>query len=1249
MQLLNIPRYRPTITHSKEQVMIDEVRDTRRMAKKLVGRMMSMVVLVFACAFPVNAQGISGPNRSELINPIIQYGKAWTQIPESQRQKLLSDYNQRMAASQIDNGPQSISAKKVGKSAVAVSEDWTQIGPKGGEVYKIAIDQTNSDIVYATARGGIYKSTNGGGTWNNLYATSVYSNSDIMIAPTDPSLIYGIADSNLYVSNDAGASWTGRYINVPTGYVSGYALQIDPEDPSKVYVSGYRHDATTGTNYLVICISSDSGLTWVIHDLFMMDSNYFGTLEFLSFVPGNSDELFAGGYYYDGSNERTVVYKSINRGDDWESVFESPAGYYNSLYDMAIDPETGTVLLCGNFCDAAGGNNIYRSSNSGATWELTNLGISYIDNFTFDKTGSILYVVLNATIFSSTDKGATWSPGFNFMQGDNSRWVNTIVVDPSDSQSLYIGSCRGFYKSTNGGGSCQEINDNFYAWNIVDMAVDPVDTDIIYIATPLLYRSADGGATWSFIDGPYAQSPNSIVIDPRNHRNVYVAGASQFWWSSDEGIGWESYDVMIDSATWGQITSIDIDSNDGSLYGLGGYINGEGNYQTEIFKSADQGTTWSVAGYPDISTGNINVIKAGSTAGVLYAGGGIGDSSTEPVVFRSDDYGDSWSKWDISASFQYGIIHEIAVLPTGKVLAGGYAYDDDGCSFLFTSTNGINWSITGESQWNVSISSLAYDPTSSLLIAGGFFDSFQNGFYSTASVFSSNDGGVTWIGEKIYDEKYVNTVEVTRQNKSLSIYDATQVGLFRSIRTEQTLTVSEAADANWINRYAYTFDGSDYVIIDPDDDTPIPAWQGFWTILNKSVDLLIPEDTSAPTAPSSMDIVMQSNKWYLTSAPLDPGAGNRELSSIFSSLGRYESTWRGIKWDYTYSGTSDTDGYQIFQGPGLGFPEMLPGRGFWVKQINNVAKTVTLAGSPVSTTDGNYELRLPANFVGTTAHMVGNPYWYPIRWGDMMIRKPSTGSAPLGKNASLSSGAVEKWFVGIKVEALDGSARDMYNRAGVITTTGVDSKLFNARDLIPPDSFVNINLKDPSDQSRDGLAYDFRAAGQEEYQWELDLSTSFASLPVKLSLDNLLNTPKGTQFTLKDMTGGETISLDGDQSFSLTLTSGSTHKYLLTARMDAGSTVVVNGAHPVPFGFTGASPNPFNPSTTINFGLEKTGTVKLSVYNINGQIVDTIAEGMMTSGKHSVAWSAKGNSSGVYLVVLDASGKRDTMKVSLVK
>jgi hypothetical protein len=78
-------------------------------------------------------------------------------------------------------------------------------------------------------------------------------------------------------------------------------------------------------------------------------------------------------------------------------------------------------------------------------------------------------------------------------------------------------------------------------------------------------------------------------------------------------------------------------------------------------------------------------------------------------------------------------------------------------------------------------------------------------------------------------------------------------------------------------------------------------------------------------------------------------------------------------------------------------------------------------------------------------------------------------------------------------------------------------------------------------------------------------------------------------------------------------------------------------------------PNPFNPTTAISFTLPQAGNVKLSVYNLLGQEVQTLVNGFMESGLHSVNFEAKNLNSGIYLYKLEANGISSVRKMTLIK
>jgi hypothetical protein len=80
-----------------------------------------------------------------------------------------------------------------------------------------------------------------------------------------------------------------------------------------------------------------------------------------------------------------------------------------------------------------------------------------------------------------------------------------------------------------------------------------------------------------------------------------------------------------------------------------------------------------------------------------------------------------------------------------------------------------------------------------------------------------------------------------------------------------------------------------------------------------------------------------------------------------------------------------------------------------------------------------------------------------------------------------------------------------------------------------------------------------------------------------------------------------------------------------------------------------AYPNPFNPSTTIRFSLQHSGSTTLEVLNIMGGRVTTLVSENLSAGSHQVVWNAEGYSSGVYFYRLRAGAFIQTKKLILIK
>ena len=93
----------------------------------------------------------------------------------------------------------------------------------------------------------------------------------------------------------------------------------------------------------------------------------------------------------------------------------------------------------------------------------------------------------------------------------------------------------------------------------------------------------------------------------------------------------------------------------------------------------------------------------------------------------------------------------------------------------------------------------------------------------------------------------------------------------------------------------------------------------------------------------------------------------------------------------------------------------------------------------------------------------------------------------------------------------------------------------------------------------------------------------------------------------------------------------------------------VNVNAPMEFRLNSAYPNPFNPSTTISFTLAHKGDINLSVYNISGQLIETLVSGYRDAGNYDMVWDASLQPSGLYFLRLQTANEVHHQKLMLVK
>jgi hypothetical protein len=127
---------------------------------------------------------------------------------------------------------------------------------------------------------------------------------------------------------------------------------------------------------------------------------------------------------------------------------------------------------------------------------------------------------------------------------------------------------------------------------------------------------------------------------------------------------------------------------------------------------------------------------------------------------------------------------------------------------------------------------------------------------------------------------------------------------------------------------------------------------------------------------------------------------------------------------------------------------------------------------------------------------------------------------------------------------------------------------------------------------------------------------------------------------------------DGDYTASVLLTTNDLDNMQTTLPviMHVSGNDVESAMLPTATKLGAAWPNPFNPSTRLDFDLAQSGDVSLKVYNLRGQLAATLLDARpFAAGSHSLVWNASSLSSGLYIAVLESGAVRDEMKLMLLK
>ena len=414
--------------------------------------------------------------------------------------------------------------------------------PTGSNVGRIGITISPSDpdilySIYADKIGyfeGVYKTLNGGDTWqptndgslSNMYYSYGWWFGRIRVDPVNPDIVYGIG-FDLYKTSNGGNSWSN--ISGWNVHVDQHGLNAHPENNNFVVLG----------NDGGVYISENGGNSFTHLENLPITQYYTCEMDY------QYPERLYGGTQDNGTN-RTMT-GSLT---DWNAIYGGD-GFY-----VLVNPENNQYVYAESQYGGLG-----RSTNGGSSFSSATSGISYSDRFNwmsplvFDPNDpSILYFAGNR-VYKSTNHAASWTAISSDLSNGPGQYnqtfgtVTTLSVSPWNGDVIYAGTDDGnVWVTQTGGEGWTNISDELPVRWITRVAADPWDEATAYVTLsgyrvdeylPHVFRTTDFGETWEDVSGDLPELPvNDIIIDPDLAEALYVATDAGVYVSWNGGEHW---------------------------------------------------------------------------------------------------------------------------------------------------------------------------------------------------------------------------------------------------------------------------------------------------------------------------------------------------------------------------------------------------------------------------------------------------------------------------------------------------------------------------------------------------------------------------------------------------------------------------------------------------------------------------------------------------------------------------------------
>ena len=359
------------------------------------------------------------------------------------------------------------------------------------------------------------------------------------------------------------------------------------------------------------------------------------------------------------------VPQSVYSALRWRLVGPFRGGRINAVSGVPSQPNT--------FFYGSVGGGVWKSANAGRTWRPvfdgqpaasigaiavapSSPGVVYVGTGESDMRDSIAY---GNGMYKSTDGGETWT----HLGLDDTKQIARVAVDPKNANIVFVAALgnaygpspdRGVYRSLDAGATWKKVLYKSDSVGAVDLAIDPVNTKVVYAALWAtrrppwyiygpsngpgggIFKSTDGGNTWNMLAGGLPSEGLGrigLAIAPTNARRVYAivdAKEGGLYRSEDAGAKWVK--ISADSRVWGRgwyFEKVAVDPKKADTV----YVS-----NTSLYRSTDAGKSWTP-------------IK-GAPGGDDYHQLWIAPEDSKRMVLASDqgaivtvDGAETWSSW----------------------------------------------------------------------------------------------------------------------------------------------------------------------------------------------------------------------------------------------------------------------------------------------------------------------------------------------------------------------------------------------------------------------------------------------------------------------------------------------------------------------------------------------------------------------------------------------------------------------------